>query len=168
VGYRIECAVTIAAPVDLVWRTIQDPTRRTEWDVRVVSEYLLKPGGPGKGNSFRITYGVFGIRFWGDMEYIVWNPPTRSAIRALRFSRFSMIKSAGGSWHLAAQPDGSTTYSTTVNISFHGGPLAGVLERIFIGGYFRRITERSLRNVKRIIEAEYEQGAQIELTGVAV
>ena len=167
-GYRIECAVTIAAPIELVWHTIQDPARRTEWDIRVVSEYLLKPGGPGKGNSFRITYGVFGIRFWGDMEDIVWKPPTRSAIRAVQFSRFSMIKAAGGSWHLTAQPDGSTKYSTTVNITMHGGPLAGMLERIFVGGYFRSITERSLDNVRRIIEAEYKQGTVPAPTRVAV
>src|SRR4051794_6003252 len=141
-GYKVECAVAIAAPVDVVWRTIQDPSRRTQWDERVVSEYLLKPGPPGKGNSFRITYGVFGIRFWGEMEYTLWNPPTRSAIRAHRFSRFSMIKSAGGTWHLVSQPDGTTLYTTTVNIGMQGGPMAPLLERIFVGGYFQYITGR--------------------------
>ncbi|MEO8287233.1 MAG: SRPBCC family protein [Chloroflexota bacterium] len=166
-GHRVECVVNIAAPVELVWNTIQDPTRRTEWDERVVSERLLKPGGPGKGNSFRITYSVFGFRFWGEMEYIVWNPPRRSAIRALRFSRLSMMQSAGGSWHLETQPDGSTTYSTTVNISLQGGPLAPLLERIFVGGYFRLITERSLHNVKRLIEADYARQSGLAEQGIA-
>jgi Polyketide cyclase / dehydrase and lipid transport len=167
-GYRIECVVTIAAPVEWVWRTIQDPERRTEWDERVVSERLLKPGGPGKGNSFRITYSAFGVRFWGEMEYILWNPPTRSAIKAVRFSRFSMIESAGGTWHVFQGPDGATVYSTTLNIAMGGGPLAPLLERVFIGGYFRHITERSLNNVKSLIEREYEKSVQSHPAQVAV
>ena len=153
-SYRIECSVQIGAPPEAVWATIQDFTRRTLWDLRVVHAQLLTPPPQERGSRFRIVYGVPGIRSWVDAEYIVWKPTERSAIRAVGFSRISPFVSAAGSWHFDANSDGSTTWTTHVNIAMRGGPLAPILERIIVGWYFRRLTVGSQEKLKRLVEGD--------------
>jgi uncharacterized protein YndB with AHSA1/START domain len=36
-AYKIERSIIIAASPEAVWRIIQDPNRRTEWDARVIA-----------------------------------------------------------------------------------------------------------------------------------
>lgn len=154
--YRLEYSVRIEASPQEVWATMQDFTKRTLWDMRVVEASLLSMHTQGKGSRFKITYRVFGVKFWVENEYIVWKPCERSAIRAVGFSRPSMFKSAAGSWHFADNGDGSMTWTTIVSLSMVGGPLAPLLEKVGIGWYFRRLTERSGQNLKRLAESRRE------------
>ena len=135
-----------------VWETMQDFTRRTLWDMRVVRAELLTPP-PGKGSKFRITYRVFGITFWVENEYIVWKPRERSGIRATRFSRPTFFTNAAGSWHFRDNGDGSSTWTTIVSLSMVGGPLAPLFEKVAVGWYFLWLTTRSGQNLKRLVES---------------
>jgi hypothetical protein len=152
---RIEISTIIHAPVEAVWAVMQDFTRRTEWDERVVEAAVLTPPPPGRGTRFRITYRVLGVRSWVETEYVTWDPPRRSGVHAVGFNRGSLFKSAAGSWSFIANSDGTMTWTTKVNIAMRGGPLSPLVERIAIGWYFRRLTERSARNLKLLVETEY-------------
>jgi carbon monoxide dehydrogenase subunit G len=152
--HRIECSVTIQAPPEVVWEIIQDFSHRTKWDERVVAASELTPPPKGKGTRFRIVYGALGVRSWVEIEYVTWDPPRRSGVRTVGFSRASLFKSAAGSWHFHHNEDGSTTWTTKVSMSMRGGRLAPLFEKVFIGWYFTRLTIKSQENLKRLIEAE--------------
>jgi hypothetical protein len=154
-GQRIECSVRIMAPREVVWATIQNVARRSEWDARVVKAHLVTEPPPRRGTRFRVVYRALGLPTWIELEYSVWLPPERSAVRAERFSRGSPVAWLGGSWHFHDNGDGSTGWTTVVNMHLHGGLLSPVLERIFVRGYFQRLTAQSQQNLKQLIEAEY-------------
>ena len=151
---RIEVSIAIDAPREAVWAIMQDFTRRTEWDERVVRAERLTPPPPGRGTRFRVTYSVLGVRSWVEAEYVTWDPPRRSGVHAVAFSRGSPFKAAAGSWTFEECGDGSSTWTTKVSMSMHGGFLAPLLERVVVGWYFRRLTEKSARNLTRLTEAQ--------------
>jgi uncharacterized protein YndB with AHSA1/START domain len=152
--YRLECSVRIDAPRERVWALLQDFSRRTEWDLRVVRAAVVTPPPQGKGTRFRIKYRVAGISYNVENEYLVWKPNERSAIRFPEFHRDLLFRNVAGSWRLTPHDNGSTTWTTTVSMTMRGGPLAPLLERVIIGWYFRRLTEASQRKLKRLIESE--------------
>jgi hypothetical protein len=150
--YKIQCSIRIEATPARVWALLQDFTQRTKWDVRVVKAQVITPPPQGKGSRFVITYRIAGIPLRIENEYIVWKPFERSAIRSVRLGRGSPFRSAAGSWHLFSSEDGTTTWTTIVSLQMRGGPLAPFLERLAVGWYFKRLTERSLRDFKRLVE----------------
>lgn len=152
--YKIQCSVRINAPREQVWGVLQDFTRRTEWDVRVARAKVTTPPPTGVGTRFLITYKIGPVLFTNENEYIVWKPPERSAIKFPDGVRSLYFTSAAGSWRLTSHDDGSTTWTTTVSISMRGWFLAPLLERVAVGWYFRRLTENSQRDLKRLIERE--------------
>jgi len=154
-GQRIECTIRIMAPPAAVWAIIQNTARRREWDARVVEAHCLTNDPPGRGTHFRVTYRLAWLRPWAELEYIVWQPPERSAVRGVRFSRGSLIQTVGGSWHFHDNGDGSTSWTTVVNVRLEAGPLTPLLEGLFVRGTFTRLTEQSQHNLKRLIEQEY-------------
>jgi hypothetical protein len=150
--YKIECSIRVKAVPERVWALLQDFTQRAKWDERVVKAQVITPPPQGKGTRFVITYRIAGIPMSIENEYIVWKPFERSAIRSVRLGRGSPFRSAAGSWHLSPTEDGSTTWTTIVSLQMRGGPLAPLLERLAVGWYFKRLTERSLRDFKRLVE----------------
>ena len=71
-SYRIEGSVTINAPREYVWKVIQDPTRRIEWDERVVSVRQLSPGALTKGGQLEVITRMYGIDFPAVLEFVNW------------------------------------------------------------------------------------------------
>jgi hypothetical protein len=151
---RIECSVRIDAPREQVWSLLQDFTRRTEWDLRVVRAAVITPPPQGKGTRFLITYRIAGVSYNVENEYLVWKPPERSAIRFPDHRRDFFFSTVAGSWRLTSHDDNSTTWTTTISITMRGGFLAPLLERVAIGWYFRRLTEASQRKFKKLAEHE--------------
>lgn len=150
---RIESSVRIMAPREVVWGMIHNLARRGEWhpwgaDVTPVTPLPLK-----RGTRVQVTYKWL-LRSWIDLEYIVWNPPERSAVQSVRCSPTSVIRSLGRSWHLHDNGDGTTGWTTVVTLR-SGGPLA-LPGAIFLKGYLTGLIERGQQNLKRLIEAEYE------------
>jgi hypothetical protein len=154
--YRIEVSIPIRAPREVVWDIMQDFTHRTRWDERVVAADVLTPPPPGKGTRFRITYSVLGVRSWAEAEYVTWDPVRRSGVHAVGFSRLSPFEAAAGSWTFTDQGDGTSIWTTKVSMTMRNtGFLTPLLERVVVGWYFRRLTEKSARNLRRLVEAEY-------------
>ncbi|MEO5953579.1 MAG: SRPBCC family protein [Chloroflexia bacterium] len=152
--YRIQCSVRINAPREQVWNILQDFTRRKEWDVRVARAKVTTLPPTGIGTRFLITYKIALVSFTNDNEYIVWKPPERSAIRFPDDTHSLLFSSAAGSWRLTSHDDGATIWTTTISIAMRGGFLAPLFERIAVGWYFRRLTEQSQRDLKKLVERE--------------
>jgi hypothetical protein len=158
-GQRIEHSIRIMAPREAVWDVIQNCARRPEWDARVVDVTLLTPPPQQRGSRVRLTYRWLLARSWLELEYIVWNPPERSAVRAERLSPGNLFSSLSGSWHFTDNGDGTTGWTTVLNVRLRGGLVAPLLERIFVRGSLARLTMRSQETLKRLVEAEYVRPA---------
>jgi hypothetical protein len=157
-SYRIESSVTITAPPAAVWETIQNVPRRIEWDARVTAVELLTPPPVGKGAHTRVSYRMFGIPMHIDLEMIMWNPPSRSAVRGMIVGRADRI---AGSWHVDPNPEGSTTWTTKLMI-ISSGRLGWLRERIN-GPIIKRLTITSQQNLKRLVEAEYNSAEETRI-----
>jgi hypothetical protein len=117
---------------------------------------MLTPPPLKWGSRARLTYQrTAGRRFWCEMETLAWSPPERVAFQATRFSRGTLLRSLGGSWHLHDNGDGSTNWTVVVNMAWHGGLFAPLLERLFARGSYTRRIVQSQQALKRVIEAEY-------------
>jgi uncharacterized protein YndB with AHSA1/START domain len=152
-SFSIDCSITIQAPAQAVWDLIQTPARRTEWDARLTACTQQTSESLGKGARLRNAYRILGIPSWMELEFVSWQPPFRSGVRTVAVNRGSLVDSVGGSWRLDQHADGSTTWRTRIQVSVRGGILAPLVIRLF-NGMFQRMTEQSLHNVKRIVEAE--------------
>ena len=153
-GQRIECSVRIMAPREVVWGLLHNVARRREWDPWVVDMTPLTPLPPKRGTRVRVIYNWLLVRSWIELDYIVWNPPERSAVQSMRCSSGSVIRSMSRSWHLHDTGDGTTGWTTVVTLRA-GGPLA-LPAALFLKGYLTGVIERGQQNLKRLIEAEYE------------
>jgi hypothetical protein len=158
---RIERSIAISAPAQVVWDVVQDVSRRTEWDARVIDCEVITPQPFGRGSQARIGYNLFGLRVPVVMEMVAWVPPSKSAARALP----NPMGSLAGSWQFQETPDGSTTFTTRIMIRCETGILRTLRERL-LRGYMARLTERSQAQLKRLIEAEHcardtERGAHL-------
>ena len=152
-GQRIECSTRIMAPREVVWGLLHNIARRQEWDPWVVDMTPVTPLPPKRGTRLRMTYSWL-LRSWLEVEYIVWNPPERSAVQSVRCSPGSPIRSMSRSWHLHDNGDGTTGWTTVLTLRA-GGPLA-LPAALFLTSSLTRLVERGQQNLKQLIEAEYE------------
>ena len=150
-SYRIESSVTIQAPPERVWAVVQDVGRRLEWDARITAVEQLTPGPMGKGGRTRVTYRLLGATSAIEMEMVSWQPPARSGVRGGFVGTPDTI---AGSWNFAANPDGSTTWTTRLVLSSAGR--LGRLRELVFGPMTARLTRISQANLKRLVEGELQ------------
>jgi carbon monoxide dehydrogenase subunit G len=150
---RIESTVVINAPREYVWAVIQDPERRIEWDERVVSVRQLTPRPLGKGGRLEIITSMYGLDFPAILEFVNWDYPSRSAMKSIEIG--GGISSVIGSWNFDENPDGSTTWTTTIVLNEEPG-LLGKLIIGLLAKTFEQLTKKSQTNLKRLIEGEYK------------
>lgn len=148
-AYKIERSVTIQAPPEAVWTTVQDVSRRLEWDVRVRSVELLTPLPMGKGSRTLIDYNMWGYGMQIEIEMVSWQPCKRSGVKGRVLNSPDTI---GASWNFVENPDGSTTWTTRLVLTSQG-PLARLREQLS-GRATDYLTAVSQRNLKRLVEAE--------------
>lgn len=154
-SYRIQNSVTIMAPPEVVWATIQDVSRRLEWDARITSVELLTPLPIGRGSRTLLQYRMLGVPMTLSIEMVAWQPPHKSAVKA---SFHKGDDTLAGSWQLNRNADGSTTWTTTLVLKGQGR-FAWLREQIN-GRVTERLTVLSQANAKRLIEREYAAEAQ--------
>ena len=153
-AYRIEHQVTIAAPIDVVWRLVQDPALRTRWDARVCGARLLEPATPiARGSAFEVTMRM-GLPMRFQMEYLTWKPPFKSSVRST--SRDLFRSSTTGSWQFSSDPvSGHTTWTTIIVFSAALPGLGRFVEQRF-GRFFDHLTQLSQQQFKAFAEAQWQ------------
>lgn len=148
-AFRIERSITVQAPPQAVWETVQDVSRRLEWDARVRSVKLLTPLPIGKGSRTLIDYNMWGVGMLIEIEMVSWHPHQRSGIKGRVLDSPDTI---GASWNFEQNADGSTTWTTRIVVSSKG-PLAWLREQL-AGRATDYLTGVSQRNLKRLVESE--------------
>ena len=154
-GRWFEFRIDIRAPRELVWELLQDTQLRPSWDERVVSYEPVDPGPTAKGSRFHLRFRLFGVPSMVELQCITWDPPHRSAVRAVRFGRGSLFLSQAGSWQLVSKPDGVTEWVSRIQMRAKGPPpLARALERI-TGDYLGALALKSQEKLRAIAEARW-------------
>ncbi|KAA9333200.1 SRPBCC family protein [Hymenobacter busanensis] len=152
--YRIEHSVTVDAPIEFVWDIIQNPDLRTSWDARVTSARFLDPAAPfGKGKQMEVVIDLGAFPIVSQLEYLSWKPPYRSSMRTI--NRDAFRSATTGSWQLAEEHSGRTTWTTKLVFSA-ALPLVGPFIERWFGGYFDKLTKQSQQQFKTFVEAEWK------------
>ncbi len=155
---RIEESVDIAAsPVD-IFKLCHDVARRPEWDERVVHIELLTSGPIRQGALLRIDAASGGeFAFTWDAECSEFHFPTASEFTVLDAAPSSPFHAGTESWQFSSvgAPTSSDSVSTRLTLAWEyelEGLGARVLDLLLRRAATRRAIQRSLANLKRIVE----------------
>jgi uncharacterized protein YndB with AHSA1/START domain len=149
---RIEASIDIAAPTVDVFRYCHNLDHRPLWDERVVGAEMITPAPIRRGSLVRIEAGRAGqFHFTWDGEYIEYVLPRRSTLKVLDAAPSSPFKSGTETWEFA-KVDNGTRLSLTWEYQ-SSGLLATISDTLGKRGGTRRAIQRSLKNLKALIEA---------------
>jgi uncharacterized membrane protein len=144
---RVERQIEIARPPSEVYDLLMDPDRLGEWvsihrAVRDVSERPLRQGA-----TLRQTLHLGGTDF--DVE---WTIVEADAPRRVRWEGKGPARSKAVAEYDLAAKEGGTSFSYANEFKLPGGPLGAVAARM-VSGASERETERTLENLKRLLES---------------
>ena len=149
---RIEQHIDIAAAPANVFRFCHDPARRPDWDERVVRVELLTPAPVRRGTLLRVDAGRSGtFLFSWDAEYAEFHFPSSSTLRLLDAAPSSPFNAGSENWKFSSA--GGGTRFTVVWDYQPRGVLARIADRLGRRASTRRAIQRSLANLKKLIEA---------------
>jgi uncharacterized membrane protein len=151
---RIDAEVQIAAPLEAVWRYVQDFDRRGEWDVRIRASELVTPGQPQPGSLARYHLrAIPGTTLTLRARYTSLELHDHSAIVFEDLPWWQMIESAAGCWRFTATAEG-TLFQSTFRYRLKLGRLGEWLDARLFRRQLERETAESLANLKRRLEAK--------------
>ena len=149
---RIETSIEIAAPRLDVFRYCHNLDQRPHWDERVVGAELITSPPVRRGSLVRIEVGRAGeFDFTWDGEYIEYASPRRSMLRVLDAAPSSPFKSGTETWEFT-KVDNGTRLSLTWEYQ-PSGLLSSISDVLGKRSSTRRVIQRSLKNLKSLIEA---------------
>jgi hypothetical protein len=98
-----------------------------------------------------MVYDLFGFDAPMHMQYISWQPFTHSAVRST--SAGLLQGSLAGTWNFRPEADGSTTWTTKINLKSDAKRFPRLIEKA-LGRYTDYLTRRSQERLKTLIESE--------------
>ena len=146
----VHVTTKINAPPQRVWETVMNPDRLGDWvtihrAVKDVSDHPLKNGSTMeqvlhmRGFSFHVHWKLTGVT---EPEHAEWEGRGPANSRAL-------IR-----YELSGDEDGPTTFDYTNEFTPPGGKLGGVASRLIVGAASEREADKSLSQLKRLIESD--------------
>jgi carbon monoxide dehydrogenase subunit G len=148
--------IEIAAPQEAVWEVVMDPHRLGDW---VTTHHALGDGAPRElsaGSTFKQTLKLGGARFeveWTVVECdrprrVAWDGdgPKGSSAKV----RYGLEPAGGGTG--GGERGEATTFSYENEFELPGGALGRLAGRTVGAATAKREAERSLANLKRLIE----------------
>jgi len=149
---RVSCEVEIAAPVELVWTLMQDPTRRGDWDFRVTGGRFTKEGFPTKGATFTVA-GRMLLPFHFDMEYLMVSPYRQTVVRLVQ-AHGVPVETGTGSWTYIRdiREEGEWTVVRSAFRFEMEKPWDTLIDKWLVAPVMYWITWRSLRRLKKLVE----------------
>lgn len=106
---HIELSIEIPAPVEKVWATAQDASRRPQWDQRMADYQWQGPVGAGSEIAMVIRMGL--LRPSARARMLRWNPPRQSAVQVYEASS-PLVPLGAGSWTFDSLENGGTRWTT--------------------------------------------------------
>lgn len=145
-----KASVEIAAPREVVWSLICDPTRHTEFGTFVSDVSVVTVGPVGPGTVYRETSGPRFMKSSSEWTITEFEPPRRlvhEGREPTMESRFT--------WTLEEISPASTRLSQTGEFVMmpRFRPLGWLIETIVAKRMLARETSRMLRDIKRVAEA---------------
>ncbi len=144
---RTTQTITIAAPVEKVFQRCDDPNAMPLYVPSVTSVSNVQRSAKRVGDTFRVTYGMFGAHFDEDFTYTEYEQDKK--IKA------SFEGAMKGTMGITLEPQGSgtkATFDTEYQVS--GGIFGKAVNKLL----FERINEknagRMLENLKLVCELD--------------
>jgi carbon monoxide dehydrogenase subunit G len=144
---KIRVGITIDAPPDTVWRTVEPIEHHVEWMTDAESIRFTSSRTRGAGTTFDCVTKVGPIRLTDRMTVTEWDPG-----RAMGIEHHGMV-TGRGRFTLRRRPKGRTRFTWDERLTFPlwmGGPVGAVAAKPVL----RAIWRRNLRRLKAIVEAK--------------
>ena len=151
--------IEIAAAPEAVWEVVMDPHRLSDW---VTTHHALGDGAPRElsvGSTFKQTLKLSGAKFEVEWTVVECERPRRVAwdgdgpkgsSAKVRYG----LEPAGGDAGVGGTDGGeATTFSYENEFELPGGALGRLAGRTVGAATAKREAERSLANLKRLIES---------------
>lgn len=150
---RIQESVEIAAAPMVVFGFCHDPKRRAEWDERVVGVEMITPAPIRKGTLIRFDAGSRGkFLFSWEAEYTAHQTPSGSTLKVLDAAPSSPFGTGTETWQF--NKIGNGTRFTLIWEYQPRNFFVRVGDALWRRAGTRRAIQRSLKKLKKIIEAE--------------
>ena len=138
----------VEAPVERLWELMSDPGRLPEWN----GAFDRVEDATGRLDEVGTTYTqvmrVAGIELKGDWEITEVEPSRRR-----RFQGTPPGCAACTGSETFETVEGGTNYTIEMDYTLRGGPVGEAFDRLFGRSLFRRIVERNIQGLRRILEA---------------
>jgi len=151
---RIEVSVDIGASPEVVWDFVSNLRRIPEWIEDTLAMLTVEPEPAQQGTVYRERSRIVGplsqVTTWKISEF---DPP--------RFQKHDgqVAMMAATSVSFGLEPSAGTTKFTLVFEYTPGNPLSSLSDRLFLRKNLQSGFQRSLENLKRLVEAEQTPAA---------
>jgi carbon monoxide dehydrogenase subunit G len=144
---HVSASVKIDAPREEVWRTVLDPQRLGEWVTihRRVND--ADDGPPREGFQMVQTLHLRGANFKVRWTLTEANEPERATWEG-RGPAHSYCRTS----YRLAEDDGGTRFDYENEFHAPGGALGAAAARALVGGISEREAQRTLQQLKRLLE----------------
>jgi carbon monoxide dehydrogenase subunit G len=140
----ISVGVTIAAPPDVVWRTVEQVERHVDWMADAESITFVGPTTRGPGTTFDCVTRIGPLRTVDRMRVTQWEPG-----RVLAIEHEGVVRGSGRFELVAAGCSTRFTWTESLRFPWWMGSRAGA----FVASpLLRRIWRANLVRLKHIVE----------------
>jgi carbon monoxide dehydrogenase subunit G len=143
---KVKVGVTIDAPPDVVWRTVEQVERHVEWMTDAASITFTSPSRRGVGTRFDCVTRIGPLRTTDRMTVTEWAPG-----RALAIEHHGVV-TGRGRFTLGRRRSNRTRFTWTERLEFPwwmGGPVGALAAKPIL----RAVWRRNLATLKRLVEA---------------
>lgn len=140
--------ITIDAPPEKVWEKVLDPNCLSEWVSIHKKLDSADPGPPREGMHMKQTLTLRHASFHVNWELVTCQPHKLAIWEGKGPAR----STARTEYHLTENAHGGTDFHYSNEFSAPGGPLGKAASRALVGGVPKREAERSLAQLKKLLE----------------
>jgi len=150
---RCVSAIDINVPLEVVWEITQNPERRNEWDYRVTESKKLSEGPFDKGTRCSVS-GSFGFKYFLEYKYVLYEKCVKTAIKVTRCKGFP-ITGGGGGWTYEKVDEHSCRFHINFFLKLRKMPFEKSVDKYIVEPLFKWMSEKSLKQLKKIAEEEW-------------
>jgi len=147
---RLESAVEVAVPADVLWRYVTDWPRQREWVPLTRVERV--DAADGLGGRIRAWTGVGPVGFWDPMTITTWERDADGSGRCEVLHRGGVVRGEG-QFTVAALGGAASRFVWAETVVVPGGRLGGWAWR-FVRPLIESVVTRGLATLKLHVEAE--------------
>ena len=144
----VEADIVIDVPPEKVWGTVMDASRLGEWVTIHKKLDSADSGTPREGMKMKQTLCLRGANFKVKWELV----ECRDAKKAVWEGRGPMRSQAHTAYELSERDDGGTDFHYTNEFKAPGGPVGKAASKAIVGDLPKREAEKSLKQLKALLE----------------